>query len=459
MKNKHFAKMFAVMIAMILTINGGFALAEENTSTEPPVVQEAPTPVQQSEAAPVVNEPVAETTVETPAPVATESTTIQEPTMAEPETAQTVETGTDETQQNEQPAAEESSEETHTEEPQETEPEEEEAAETSDEQNQTQTDDQTDTSSDDEKQTATDESKETKEPDKETPFSGTASVVKITLGKLYVGNTAILKARVSGANKHYTIRWQTRKGGSWKTIVDNTKYTVNGKVLSVKLDKTDNGREYRVVLLVTEENKINQYNSGSFVFGGVTDKPKDEDAEKVEETTTEEEIEEAAETDEEKDEEGEFYEENDAQTEEGYTDGDDEYEDETEEAVEESFEEHNKKENEIGTTDQMDEQKSGDDTQTDETEDKTDNVGEDLKELKICAEWKDGEAKIGNDITFYVTLDGYEDSTVRVQWQHSTDNVAWEDIPGAFEKNYTVTATEYNCKDFWRAKVTSVSNE
>ena len=36
---------------------------------------------------------------------------------------------------------------------------------------------------------------------------------------------------------------------------------------------------------------------------------------------------------------------------------------------------------------------------------------------------------------------------------------AWEDIPGAFEKNYTVTATEYNCKDFWRAKVTSVSNE
>jgi poly(beta-D-mannuronate) lyase len=29
MKNKHFAKMFAVMIAMILTINGGFALAEE----------------------------------------------------------------------------------------------------------------------------------------------------------------------------------------------------------------------------------------------------------------------------------------------------------------------------------------------------------------------------------------------------------------------------------------------
>ena len=444
MKNKHFAKMSAVMIAMILTINGGFALAEENTSTEPSVVQEAQTPVQQSESTSVVNEPITETTVETPAPVATESTTIQESNTAESEPAQTVETGPDETQQNEQPVAEESSEEMHTEEPQETGSEEEEEGETSDEQSQTQTDDPTDTSSDDEKQNTTDDSKETKEPEKETPFIGTASVVKITPGKLYVENTAILKARVSGANKHYTIRWQTRKGGSWKTIVDNTKYTVNGKILSVKLDKTDNGREYRVVLLVTEDNKINQYNSGSFVFGGVTDKPKDEDAEKVEETTTEEEIEEAAETDEEKDEEDEFYEENDAQTEEGYTDGDDEYEDEDE------IEEDGKTdEDSTEETEAADPSEERDGTKLSEQ-----TVGETGKDVSIYAVWDNNEARIGNNITFYVVMDGCEASDCKIQWQHSKDNASWEDILGADKDSYTVAATEENCSDYWRATVT-----
>ena len=462
MKNKHFAKLSAVMIAMILAVNGGFAMAEDSPSAEPPAVQEAPAQVQESAPAPVVETPVetpapvVETPVETPAPVVTEPTAIPEPAATDPEPTQTVEPGTDETQQNEQPAAEEGAGETPAEETQEASPEEEEQAESPEEQSQDHTDDQTSASTDDAKQTKTDDSKETKEPEKEKPFTGSASVVKITAGKLYFGDTAVLKAKVAGANKVYTIRWQTRKGGAWKTITNNTKYIVNGKVLSVRLDKTDTGREYRAVLLVTEDKKINQYNSSSFVFGGITEKPKAEDEEKVEETTTEEETEEAAETEEEAEEEDEFYEENDAETEEGYTDGDDEYEEET---VEEDNTAETDNTDETETTETTEETETAEENEEAETETPEQTTAETIQDISIHAVWNGGEAGIGNDITFYVVLNGYEGTDFQIQWQHSEDNANWEDIPGADKKSYTVTATEDNCRDYWRAKVTATSNE
>ena len=469
MKNKHFAKLSAVMIAMILAVNGGFAMAEDSPSAEPPAVQEAPAQVQESAPAPVVETPVetpapvVETPVETPAPVVTEPAAIPEPAATDPEPAQTVEPETDETQQNEQPAAEEGAGETPAEETQEASPEEEEQAESPEEQSQAQTDDQASASTDDAKQTKTDDSKETKEPEKEKPFTGSASVTKITTGKLYFGETAVLKAKVIGANKKYTLRWQTKKGlEPWKTITNNTKYIVNGKNLSVKLDKTDTGREYRAVLLVTEDKETNQYNSASFVFNGVTEKPKAEDDEKVEETTTEEETEEAAETEEETAEEDEFYEENDTETEEGYTDGDDEYEEEVEETVEEEKEDNTEEKDsteETETTETTEEKELAEESEESETETTEQTTAETIQDINVHAVWDGGEAGIGNDITFYVVLNGYEGTDYQIQWQHSEDNENWEDILGADEKSYTVTATEDNCRDYWRAKVTATSNQ
>ena len=85
MKNKHFAKLSAVMIAMILAVNGGFAMAEDSPSAEPPAQVQESAPAPGVETPVETPAPVVETPAETPAPVVTEPAAIPEPAATDPE--------------------------------------------------------------------------------------------------------------------------------------------------------------------------------------------------------------------------------------------------------------------------------------------------------------------------------------------------------------------------------------
>ena len=411
MKNKHLAKLSAVMITMILAVNGSFAMAEENPeAAEPTVIEttvlpqaEESAPVQESAPTEVVTEPVTQTAAATPATaeVPTETTTVQEtaPTdtttqESSAETTQvqeTTEVVTEETETGaaEEPEAaaqqteetvEEENEETPTAETQETVPDEEQTE--TDTEEQEEAEDPKDTSEDNAEEPAEEEAEEKEE--KEPAFTGNVRVEKLTTGVLYYGDTAVLQAKVTNANKDYTLRWQVKENKNldvWTVITNNTKFILNGDTLSVKLDEKDSEREYRAVLVVKENEEENEYKSESFLFQGLTEKPEDEEAEQ--EVTTAEDTAE-----------------------------------EEEAAAEET-----------------------------------------AKDIKISAVWENNDPQIGNNITFSVELNGYEESSCRIQWQHSEDNENWEDISGAYEMSYTVTATEDNCDDYWRAKITEDANE
>ena len=410
MKNKHLAKLSAVMITMILAVNGSFAMAEENPeAAEPTVIEttvlpqaEESAPIQESAPTEVVTEPITQTAAATPATaeVPTETTTVQEtaPTdtttqESSAETTQvqeTTEVVTEETETGaaEEPEAaaqqtdetvEEENEETPAAETQETVPDEEQSE--TDTEEQEEAEEPKDTSEDNAEEPA---KEEVEEEEEEPAFTGNVRVEKLTTGVLYYGDTAVLQAKVTNANKDYTLRWQVKENKNldvWTVITNNTKFILNGDTLSVKLDEKDSEREYRAVLVVKENEEENEYKSESFLFQGLTEKPEDEEAEQ--EVTTAEDTAE-----------------------------------EEEAAAEET-----------------------------------------AKDIKIHAAWENNDPQIGNNITFSVELNGYEESSCRIQWQHSEDNVNWEDISGASEMSYTVTATEDNCDDYWRAKITEDANE
>lgn len=399
MKNKHLAKLSAVMITMILAVNGSFAMAEENPEAAEPTVTETTVLPQAEESAPtevvteVVTEPVTQTVAETPATaeVPVETTTVQEtaPTdtttqESSAETTQVQETTEVVTEETETGAAEEpeaaaqQTEETAEEETVETP-----AAETQDTvpaEEQAETDPEEQEEAEDPKDTSDDEAEEPAEEEEEPAFTGSVRVERFTTGVLYYGDTAVLQAIVTNANKDYTLQWQVKENKNldiWTVLKNDDKYALNGDSLSVKLDEKDSERAYRAVLVVKENDEENEYKSEAFAFQGLTEKPEDEKAEQVEETTAEE----------------------------------------------------------------------------------TASTEEIAKDIKIYAVWENNDPQIGNDITFYVELNGHDESNCRIQWQHSEDNVNWEDIAGANELSYTVTATEDNCEDYWRARITEGTNE
>lgn len=66
----------------------------------------------------------------------------------------------------------------------------------------------------------------------------------------------------------------------------------------------------------------------------------------------------------------------------------------------------------------------------------------------------DGEAlRLGDVAHFNAELTGYEGLDYTLQWQMSTDNENWEDIPDANEPQMDLVMTEENSRLFWRVTV------
>lgn len=61
---------------------------------------------------------------------------------------------------------------------------------------------------------------------------------------------------------------------------------------------------------------------------------------------------------------------------------------------------------------------------------------------------------IGDNVTLYAVLKGYENTAYHIQWQVSKNNSNWKDISGANDEKYTVTITEENRADYYRVAVT-----
>ncbi len=60
----------------------------------------------------------------------------------------------------------------------------------------------------------------------------------------------------------------------------------------------------------------------------------------------------------------------------------------------------------------------------------------------------------GMEVVLTVELTGFEDCQYTIKWQRSTDNINWEDIPGATEEEYRFTLTEETNGYYWNAQVT-----
>ena len=60
----------------------------------------------------------------------------------------------------------------------------------------------------------------------------------------------------------------------------------------------------------------------------------------------------------------------------------------------------------------------------------------------------------GMTVVLTVELEGFEDCQYTIKWQRSTDNINWEDIPGATGEEYRFTLTEETNGYYWNAQVT-----
>lgn len=61
---------------------------------------------------------------------------------------------------------------------------------------------------------------------------------------------------------------------------------------------------------------------------------------------------------------------------------------------------------------------------------------------------------LGDNITLYAVLKGYEGVNYHIQWQVSKDNDNWKDISGANNDKYAITIAEENVENYYRVTVT-----
>ena len=76
------------------------------------------------------------------------------------------------------------------------------------------------------------------------------------------------------------------------------------------------------------------------------------------------------------------------------------------------------------------------------------------RSISIYADCGEGELHYGDDVVLYATLTGYDNAVYTLQWQTSTDGVAWDDVPGAVGTTLVTTVTEENHLNYWRVVVT-----
>ena len=71
--------------------------------------------------------------------------------------------------------------------------------------------------------------------------------------------------------------------------------------------------------------------------------------------------------------------------------------------------------------------------------------------IMLTSDWPAGEpAYAGTIITMTAELIGFENVDYTLQWQYSTDNKEWTDIPGANDISYTFELNETTCMNTWR---------
>ncbi len=439
----------AFLITMMMAVSAVYTFAEGEADVsqgEAAVVQEAePAP---QEVVPVVAEPAPEPVVEEAPAMVQEA-----PQEASPVEAPVVETAPVEVPAAEEtvPAAqvEETSESVTTTEPaaEEPEPQPETEEETSQPVQEAEPAATTETTA----PTSESESNEAEEP---VPFTGNAEIKpEKEYESLYFEKETTLKAVVKSANKEYTIRWETRTierpydDPEWTKITKDKKFEFRKEVqqvgdktfavdqfLTVKLDEDDVKREFRLVLTDVETNEETE--SAAYRFPAITEDP--EKAEEIEESEELEVVEESG-TPEDPTNETEISESAEAVDETEEPEGSDG----TEEA--EASDDQDEEGNLLSDTDEILEAPSEQETAEEDASD---------RRIELSAEWEKGTPTFETSVTFSATLYGYEGITYKIQWQHSTDGVNWEDVPGATDATYTVVAAEENFQDFWRAAVT-----
>jgi hypothetical protein len=73
--------------------------------------------------------------------------------------------------------------------------------------------------------------------------------------------------------------------------------------------------------------------------------------------------------------------------------------------------------------------------------------------ISIYVSWGGQKAIYGSTATLIAVLEGYDQVLYSLQWQHSLDNVNWEDIAGETSNYLQLVVTPENCMDYWRVSV------
>lgn len=83
------------------------------------------------------------------------------------------------------------------------------------------------------------------------------------------------------------------------------------------------------------------------------------------------------------------------------------------------------------------------------------NFEEDEEELGVSVVFysEDGEFYYGSSVVMTAVVTGGEGKTLTYQWQYSTNNASWSDIPGATGASTRVVITEENARNYWRVVV------
>ena len=313
---------------------------------------------------------------------------------------------------------------------------------------------------------------EAEQPEAPVPFTGTAKIkLNNEYETLYFDKETVLKAAVESANKEYTIHWETRivenpyDDPQWTRIsndqkfelhrefqnIDGTTFAVD-QYLTVKLDENDLKREFRLVLTDIETNEERE--TELYRFPAIFENPENAEVTEVTEAPEEAEVTEMTEVPEtaestEQTEETETAEVTEQTEEEEAAEATDLGEEtETTENTELTEETETAEE-----TEQTEEADAVEEEETDEAPEQTMVEEASARRIEVMTAWENDTPALGASITFTAVLYGYEDTTYQIQWQHSTDGENWEDIPDACESTYTVVCTKDNYKDTWRAAV------
>ena len=77
------------------------------------------------------------------------------------------------------------------------------------------------------------------------------------------------------------------------------------------------------------------------------------------------------------------------------------------------------------------------------------------RSVSIYASYEGNTVSYGDTLTLKAQLKGYEGVKYTLQWQVSTDNSTWKNIPGETGMTYSIVVTEENVNNYYRIAVTT----